>query len=152
MCRCGWEKPAAAAEKHIGVNIWCHKGVESADAATLCTYQVPEGFEKLCAYAQTGAGKPSYEESIRLFDEYLEKVRFENCTLHEDRVDAVLRRAGVSVPAVGYDMFPGAGASFEGSYPYCVFCDYRREDRMHIVYEKGYTPLEIPAFSFATRS
>ena len=136
-------------EHHIGVNLWCHKAVEGADAAALCTYSLPEGMDRICAYAQKGGPKPSYKESKAIFDTYLENIRFENCDLHEHRVDAVLRRGNVAVPAVGYDMLPGEGKSFHGSWPYCVFCGYRREDPMHIVCEDGFVPYESPAFAFA---
>ncbi|MBQ1492908.1 MAG: cellulase family glycosylhydrolase [Blautia sp.] len=136
-------------QQHIGVNIWCHKAVEGADAATLCTYALPEGMEKVCAYAQKGSAKPSYVESKAIFDTYLENIRFENCTLHEHRVDAILRRGNVDIPATGYDMFPGEGKSFQGSWPFCAFCGYRREDHMHLVYEDGFIPYESPAFAFA---
>ena len=136
-------------EHHIGVNIWCHKAVHGADAATLATYALPDGFEKITAYAQRGGPKPSYKESRAIFDQYLENVRFGNCTLHESRVNAILRRADVRVPATGYDCLPGAGKSFHGTWPYAAFCGYRREDRMHIAEEKGYMPLESAAFAWA---
>ena len=67
-----------------------------------------------------------------------------------DRANAILRRPAVEIPAVGYDMLPGAGKSYSGHYQYCVFCGYRREDPMHIVYEKGFIPFEASSFSFAS--
>lgn len=136
-------------ENHIGVNVWCQKAVEDADAAALCTFKVPEGFEEVREYAHHGGVKPGYEKSIRIFNQMLENIKFENCQIHEERSAAILRAPGVSVPAVGYDMLPGAGVSFQGSYPYCAFCGYRREDRMHLVYEKGFTPGESKEFAFA---
>lgn len=136
-------------ENHIGVNIWCHKAVDDADAAALCTFRVPEGFQAVRDYAHHGGPKPSYEKAIRIFDQMLENIRFENCQIHQERAAAILRGPGVAVPAVGYDMMPGVGSSFQGGYPYCVFCGYRREDRMHLVYEKGFTPYESSAFAFA---
>ena len=135
-------------ENHAGVNIWCHKGVEGADAATLCSFRQAKDMDIIRAYAHQGGPKPTYERAIAIFDELLENVKFENCILHPDRVDAILRRPFVEIPAVGYDMFPGAGQSFRGNYRYCAFCGYRREDPMHIVYEKGFTPYESPAFAW----
>lgn len=136
-------------ENYIGVNIWCQKAVDNADAAALCTFKVPEGFDEVRNYAHHGGAKPGYEKSIRIFDQMLENIKYENCQIHEERSAAILRSPGVTVPAVGYDMMPGAGVSFQGSYPYCVFCGYRREDRMHLVYEKGFTPYESTSFAFA---
>ncbi len=136
-------------EYHIGVNVWCHKAVHAADAATLLTYGLPDGFEKIVRYAREGGPKPSFAESIRIFDSYIEQVRFENCSRHEHRAAAILRRPEVIVPATGYDVLPGSGRSFRGSWPYCSFCGYRREDHMHLVYENGFVPYESPAFSWA---
>ena len=136
-------------ENHVGVNIWCHKGVAGADAACLCQFDVPAGMEKILRYGQEGGPKPSYEESMRIMDAYLEGIRFENCTLHADFADAVLRRGDFEVPAVGYDMLPGRGISWKGSDPYCIFCGYRREDDMQIVYEPDFRPFNAPAFAFA---
>ena len=134
-------------ENHIGVNVWCQKGVDDADAATLYTFSKPEGFDKVREYAHKGGSKPGYETSIKIFDQLLENIKLENCELHQDRCDAILRQPGSRVPAIGYDMLPGVGKSFQGKYPYCLFCGYRREDHMHLVYEKGFTPYEGGQFA-----
>lgn len=136
-------------ENHIGVNVWCHKGVDDADASCLLTFTVPEELNLIREYAQRGTSKPSYEKAIQIFDKMLENVKFENCKVYMDRANAILRRPALEIPAIGYDMLPGAGESFQGTYKYCVFCGYRREDPMHIVYEKGFTAYESPNFAFA---
>lgn len=137
-------------ENHIGVNVWCHKGEEHAEGALLYTFVLPEGFSIIRDYAQKGGPKPGYDKAIQIFDQYLENIKFENCNLHIGRVNAILRRTDVRIPAVGYDMMPGIGKSFKGTYPYCVFSGYRREDRMHIVNEPDFTPYESPDFAFAS--
>ena len=135
-------------ENHIGVNVWCHKSEENADAAALYTFQVPENWDEVLGYAHRGEKKPSYKKAIQIFDSLLENVKLENCTPRKDRACAILRKSGVKVPATGYNMLPGMGFSFQGNYPYCIFSGYRREDRMHLVYEENYTPGESPNFSF----
>jgi len=135
-------------ENHMGVNIWCHKSEENADTAALYTFPVPDHWEEVLGYAHKGEKKPSYERAIRIFENLLENIKFKNCTPHKDRACAILRKPGVKVPAIGYNMLPGIGYSFQGTYPYCIFCGYRREDRMHLVYEENYTPCESPNFSF----
>lgn len=137
-------------ENHIGVNVWCHKGEEHADGALLYTFVLPEGFKVIRDYAQKGGQKPGYDKAIQIFDQFLENIKFENCKLHIDRANAILRRPDVRIPAVGYDMMPGIGKSFKGTYPYCVFSGYRREDRMHIVNEPDFTPYESPDFVFVS--
>lgn len=52
----------------------------------------------------------------------------------KDRVAAMLRRPGILVPASGYD----TDMEHKGTWPYALFCGYRREDRMHLIYEPGY--------------
>ena len=135
-------------ENHIGVNVWVQKGVDDADAASLCTFVRPEGFDKVREYAHHGGPKPGYEASIRIFDQLLENVKFENCTIHKERADAILRQPGSRVPAIGYDMLPGVGVSFDGKYPYCVFSGYRREDHMHIVPEPNFVSYDGNQFAF----
>lgn len=145
-------------EHQIGVNVWCHKGEESSDAAWLCSFSMPRDFGLIQDYAQKGGAKPSYERAMRIFDEYLENVRFENCAKHGDRVDAMLRRAPLEVPATGYDMLPGrdvtedgsGGGSFFGREEYCGYTAYRAEDHMHIVCEPRYMPLDSAAFAWAS--
>lgn len=121
-------------ENHIGINVWCHKAVERKNAQTLCTYTVPEGFEKIVDYMHKGSAKPSYQQAIRIFEQYLENIRFENCQVHNRKANVILRKMPVTVPAVGYDWNP---ASHYGSYPFCSFCGYRREDHLKMILGDG---------------
>ncbi|WP_108774171.1 glycoside hydrolase family 5 protein [Lactimicrobium massiliense] len=135
-------------ENHIGINVWCHKAVSRPNAPTLCTYEVPEDFHRVTDYIQKGASKPSFKEAIEIFDQYLENVKFENCTLHEEEAYAVLRSVPVMIPAVGYDWDP---ASHKGNYPYCSFSGYRREDHLKMILPDGkraYEHAEFKGISF----
>lgn len=121
-------------ENDMGFNIWCHKAVERPNAPTLCTYQLPEDFHKVVEYVQQGSSKPSYAEAMKIFDAYLENIKFENCEIHEDQMHAILRTVPLSIPAIGYDW---NSDSHKGKYPYCSFNGYRREDHFQMILKDG---------------
>lgn len=131
---------------HMGVNVWVAKAAWRPNAPTLMTYEVPEGFDEICAYALEGGPKPSYERSRAIWDAYLDRVCFVACNLHPEQAAAVLRRPGAEVPAIGYDVLPGAGESFKGSYPWCTYSGYRREDHMEFVLADNEGPYEWSEF------
>ena len=128
---------------HIGTNVWVYKAVWRPNAPTLVTYEVPDGFDEIVRYANEGGPRPGFERSARIFDAYIDKTRLVNCAIHEEEARAMLRGAGAVVPAIGYDAVPGRGKSFEGSYPYCAYCGYRREDPMEFVLDEGVAPYDV---------
>lgn len=125
-------------EYHISYNIWCTKALEGVDAAASYSFKGPnpEGWQQIIDYCGKGTGKPGYEKSIRIFDELLENLKLENCMEQKTRVAAMLRRPGIVVPACGYDV----DGEHKGTWTYTLACGYRREDRMHLIYEPGYVP------------
>lgn len=129
-------------EYGIGYNVWNHKAVDRPAAPTLLTYDLPEGFDQIRSYALEGKGKPYFAESMRIFDAYIENVRFENCTVHEAEAMAILRTPQVAVPAIGFDILPGRGKSYSGTYPYASYCGYRLESGMHMVLDDQKRPYE----------
>lgn len=129
---------------HIGYNVWVYKAVDRKDAPTMVSYNVPEDMKEITAYALQGKKKPSYEKARRIFDQYLECIRYENCILHDNAVKAIRRTRGAVIPAIGYDVTPD---SFHGNYPYCHFCGYRREDHLEFVLPSGVRPYEAPGFA-----
>lgn len=133
-------------EYGIGVNVWVAKAVDRPHAPTLLTYEPPEGFGEICAYALEGKARPSYERAQRIWDAYIDQTRFANCTPHPEQARAILREPGADIPAIGYDVLPGAGVSFSGSYPWCTYCGYRREDHMEFVLADDGLPYEWSEF------
>ena len=128
-------------EYHISYNIWCAKALEGVDAAysvSFCSPN-PKGWGQIVDYCAKGTAKPGYAKAIRIFDELLENIKLENCTEQKDRVAAMLRRPGIQVLASGYD----TDQEYSGTWPYALYCGYRREDRMHLVYEPGYMPNDL---------
>ena len=128
-------------EYHISYNIWCAKALEGVDAAYSVSFCSPDpkGWGQIVDYCAKGTAKPGYAKAIRIFDELLENIKLENCTEQIDRVAAMLRRPGIRVLASGYD----TDQEYSGTWPYALYCGYRREDRMHLVYEPGYMPNDL---------
>lgn len=128
-------------EYHISYNIWCAKALEGVDAAYSVSFCSPDpkGWGQIVDYCAKGTAKPGYAKAIKIFDELLENIKLENCTEQIDRVAAMLRRPGIRVLASGYD----TDQEYSGTWPYALYCGYRREDRMHLVYEPGYMPNDL---------
>ncbi len=128
-------------EYHISYNIWCAKALEGVDAAYSVSFcgPDPKGWRQIVDYCAKGTAKPGYAKAIKIFDELLENIKLENCTEQKDRVAAMLRRPGIRVLASGYD----TDQEYSGTWPYALYCGYRREDRMHLVYEPGYMPNDL---------
>nr|WP_305138854.1 cellulase family glycosylhydrolase [uncultured Schaedlerella sp.] len=128
-------------EYHISYNIWCAKALEGVDAAYSVSFCSPDpkGWRQIVDYCAKGTAKPGYAKAIKIFDELLENIKLENCTEQIDRVAAMLRRPGIRVLASGYD----TDQEYSGTWPYALYCGYRREDRMHLVYEPGYMPNDL---------
>lgn len=68
------------AEHHAGFALWCWKTVVGAGCASIMNFTVPEDWHIITDYALKGGPKPSYERAQKIWDAYLECIRFENCT------------------------------------------------------------------------
>ncbi len=124
----------------IGFNQWCWKSEgHNGFGMGICLYENPEGFDKVAAYFQGGL-RPSYEECIRVFDQILEQVKIENCTVNEKRVRFTLHQQGITLPAAAYvhgtpedDFF--SRTWFEGNG-----WGYRTDDQTKLVMKDGLIP------------
>ena len=98
----------------IGFNQWSWKACEGkdADGINLWTYRLPSGWDRVYAYIKDGGARPSYAESIAIFDEMLENLKIENCTCDEERARYTLHQQGITLPAAGYK----PGAPGDGSF------------------------------------
>lgn len=73
----------------IGVNVWPWKKLETNNSG--CSVKAPAEWDWIRGYT-TGGDRPSYERAQRIFDEYLENIRYENC-VKLPRVAASITRA-----------------------------------------------------------
>lgn len=120
-------------EYHIGFNVWCFKTCQAADAAKVLEFTLPKEWELVRKYALEGAGKPSFEKSQSIFNEYLDNVVTDKCHHNKNVHQAVLRKAGCVVPAVAYNdksIYGEETAAFYGTNRLGNAFKYRIGDHM----------------------
>ena len=49
--------------------------------------------------------RPSYEESIRIMDEFIELTKLEHCVINRDGVRLAAKKPDIDLPGVAYDMW-----------------------------------------------
>ena len=121
-----------AAAHHMGFNLWVWKSVANDEDSGATAYALPEGFDAVLKYCAEGGPRPSYAESVRLFDAMLEGIRYENCRVNEAAHRYCQRRQGIVLPAAGYDP-----EGFSGGWPWGNAMGYRAEDGTRLVMKDG---------------
>lgn len=128
------------AEYGVGFNLFNWKNMKDIQGAAphgICNYPVPEGWEPIMKYIAEGGPRPSYEESQKLLDKWIEASRFENCDVDWEMSAYALRRQGITIPAAGYDSIGGQGVSFFGTWREGNVYGYRAEDQIKMVTKPG---------------
>ena len=130
------------AENHVGYNMFCWKseGVSGMENSPV-THGMPKDWNKITTYLFDGGPRPSYAEAQKIFDEYLEKIRFVNCEVNTDMFRYSLRKPGIELPGVCYDSFGGEGISFSGGCAIGNPLNFRLIDRTKLVVGDG---IELP--------
>jgi len=135
------------ANRGVGYNLWCFKTHKGTNAAGVMSFVAPEEWHLITDYALRGGPKPSFEKAQRIFDEYLEAVRFENCVEDTSYHPYLLREGDFEIPAVGYEDLPAESRHCnERALP---VTKYRQADGMKIVFEDGYA---VPNVMFGARN
>lgn len=132
-----------AVEYHMGFNIWVAKAIDNDCASYILGFNNPADWQIINDYFYNGGKKPSYAEAIRIMDEWLDNIRFENCVIRTERVNHIMRKGNFEIPAIGYD----PEKPHHGSWKYALYNGYRREDRMHMVWEEGYRYADVPGLN-----
>lgn len=114
---------------NIGYNLWPWKKMNCTNSP--CSILRPEGYEKVLDYT-LGGPHPGFEESRKIFDQYLKNILLENCILNEDVTRHVHRKAPFSMYAVDFDEVGGKGNSFWGCYQGENTVGYREETGLEI--------------------
>ena len=135
------------ADRGYGYNLWCFKTHAGTNAATVLEFETPKDWNLITDYALNGGPKPSYEKSQRIFDEYLEAVRFKNCSEDTSYHPYLLREGNFEIPAIGYEDLPAM--SHHTVQKWMPVTRYRQVDGMHIVFEDGYA---LPNVMFGERN
>lgn len=123
-----------ASEYGIGFCLWCWKtALEQDGEARSVGYHLPKDWEAVRRYC-AGGPKPSYERSVKIFDELLENIRYKNCIHNRKFIRQTRRIPPLDLPAVGYDNGPD---SYKGNWQYGNLLDYRLEDHMKLTWTPG---------------
>ncbi len=125
-------------EHDAGYNLWCWKTCVGAGCASVLNFTVPEEWHLIVDYATKGGPKPAFEHAQRIWDEYLEAVKAENCAENTQYHPYLLRAGDFEIPAIGYNDLPAD--SRNGTLELPSGTNYRLSDRLEIVYEKGFHP------------
>lgn len=126
-------------EYHVGYNIWSWKSMdnETHDDNGMLYYERPDGWDAIIKYIVEGGPRPSYAESQKLIDAWIENSKFENCKVRSQYIAYTQRKQGIEIPAVGYDSFGGNGVSFNGTWRLGNIYSYRVEDQVKMVAKPG---------------
>lgn len=128
------------AEYGIGYNLFSWKAMIDLEGEAkhgLLSYPAPKGWEQVARYIEKGGPRPSYEESQKLLDQWIEASRFENCQIDAPQRVYPLRRQGITLPGPGYDSIGGEGVSFHGTWREGNVYAYRPEDKIKMIVKPG---------------
>lgn len=127
------------AEYGIGYNLFVYKYMETVDEADcgLISYPRPEGWDRIMNYIKEGGPRPSYEESQRLMDAWIEACRFEHGKIRQEMIPYTFRSQGMELSAVVYDRIGGDGISYHGTWREGNPYSYRTEDQIKMVIKPG---------------
>lgn len=130
----------AADSLGMGFNLWSWKTSMTPDGKLRrdpVQYALPKGWDQLLDFFNGAGPRPGYTECQAIFNEMLENMKFENCTLSPEQHGIVLRRPGRRVPAAAYEPRTGTFSSgWEYGNPY----DFRTEDGTRLLLRDGTPP------------
>jgi len=121
-------------QHNISWNFWPWKKL----ATTNSPYSInkPENYNLVLDYLR-GGNHPGFEQSQKIFNEYLKNMRTENCTYNKIVPRQLLREKGCFIPAISYDTQPGIGKSFSGTWTRENDISYRQDDKMRFIAKPG---------------
>lgn len=96
----------------IGYNLWPWKKMGRTNSPY--SIKEPKDYELLKIYLEQGS-HPGYRKAQKIFDEYLENIKIENCQENTSVTCHVLRRIPFSIRATDFDEYPGKGIAFSGN-------------------------------------
>ena len=112
----------------ISWNFWPWKKIDTRTSP----YSVdpPDGWASIVAYAAGRAERPSAAEAWETLTQLLEAMELDNCSYRPEVMSAILRRAPLRIPAVGFG-FGGPGRSYLTSAT-ARLDGFRSDDRVAI--------------------
>ena len=117
----------------IGYSIWGWKTAAREGRTNNLGQVLPKEWDKIAAFI-SGGPRPSYENSQRIFDEYLESLWYQNCIRNKEYPRLSQKRPNINVPGVGYDMWEPDGRRYYGNWEWGNYLEFRAEDHTTLVW------------------
>ena len=108
-------------------------------------HPLPKDWAKIQTFIATGP-RPSYEESQKIMDEYIENLKLEHCTVNYDHARISAKHPDITISGVGYDMWDEDGKRHYGNWEMSNYLDFRLEDHTKLVWA---TDKDLPYPKFA---
>ena len=124
---------------------WAWKTAKSGGHPSFSVgHPLPKDWDKIITYLKAGP-RPSYAESQRIMDEYIELTKLEHCSVNYDRARTDAKHPNITLPGVGYDMFLEDGSRYYGTWELSNYLNFRLEDHTKLVWASEKT-LPYPDF------
>ena len=96
-------------------------------------HPLPADWKKIQDYVLAGP-RPSYDESRRILDEYIELTKLEHCTVNYEHARITAKHPDIALPGAGYDMFLEDGSRYYGTWELSNYLNFRLEDHTKLVW------------------
>ena len=116
----------------IGYNLWPWKKMNCTNSPY--SIEIPEDWKQIIEYTKGGI-RPSYEQTIKILDSFLENMKTSNCIYNTDVRSHVFRTAGCTVRATDFEEVQGKGKAYSGIRKDSNLYGYRSSTGMSIIEE-----------------
>lgn len=109
-------------------------------------HPLPKDWKKIQDFQMVGP-RPTYEESIKIMDEFIELTKLEHCFINRDCARLAAKHPDIDLPGAAYDMWTEDGKRYYGSWELSNYLNFRLEDHTKLVWacEKA---LPYPKFAW----
>lgn len=109
-------------------------------------HPLPKDWKKIQDFQMVGP-RPTYEESIKIMDEFIELTKLEHCMINRDCARLAAKHPDIDLPGVAYDMWTEDGRRYYGNWELSNYLNFRLEDHTKLVWacEKA---LPYPKFAW----
>ena len=109
-------------------------------------HPLPKDWKKIQDFQMVGP-RPTYEESIKIMDEFIELTKLEHCFINRDCARLAAKHPDIDLPGAAYDMWTEDGKRYYGSWELSNYLNFRLEAHTKLVWacEKA---LPYPKFAW----
>ena len=129
MCPCGWASAVAGAiNDAVFYDICAHYGIAytpwgwktakgDRPGHGPVNHPLPKDWKKIQDFQMVGP-RPTYEESIKIMDEFIELTKLEHCTINYDAPRLAAKHPDIDLPGAAYDMWTEDGKRYYGNWSF----------------------------------